>query len=125
MYRGVDERQYEEVVAQYAPHGIWHRQGKALSGRDAIMAAMNARTPTQVTRHVLSNFVVTALASDRAMLACYLHTYVHDSGQVQERPIAIRSATRLLLVAASMVVSEGRWRIEELRTRPEFDFRND
>ena len=125
MYRGVDERKYEDCAAQFAPDGVWHRQGKALAGRAAIIAALNARTLTQVTRHVLSNFVVSANQEGQAQVDCYLHTYVHDSGQQETRPIVIDSPTRLLLVSAGMVNWQGQWRIAQLKTRPEFAFRTD
>lgn len=123
MYGGVDERRYDEVAAQYAPAGVWHRQGKALAGRDAILAALNARTSTQMTRHLLTNFTVNASGPGAARLSCYLNTYVHDSGTEEARPVAMRSPTRFLIVDASLVLVDGRWLIAEIRTRPEFDFR--
>ena len=122
LYFYLDESRFADLAALFAADGVWHRQGKALSGAAQIMAAMQARSATQVTRHVITNLFVTVSANGAAEAVGYLIAYVHDSGQADPKPIAMRYPARLFVMNTRfLVASDGCW-IAEHKTRPEFEF---
>lgn len=54
FYLCLDTRDYEGLIALFAPDGVWHRQGRALSGAAEMRTALEARSATFEIRHVLT-----------------------------------------------------------------------
>jgi len=44
FFNEFDAWRYREMVNLFAPDGVWHRQGRALKGPDAILAALEQRS---------------------------------------------------------------------------------
>jgi crotonobetainyl-CoA:carnitine CoA-transferase CaiB-like acyl-CoA transferase len=89
-----------------------HRQGRALRGADAILAALGQRSTTQTVRHVVTNVEVTALDADTAKSLLYVTAYQHDTGEPAPAPPVIRSPS--LAVPGELVRTEDGWRISSL-----------
>ena len=51
--RALDAGDFEAVAATMAEDGVWFRQGERLEGRAAVVAALNKRGPSVLTRHLI------------------------------------------------------------------------
>lgn len=122
FYLCLDESRFDDLVALFAPDGVWHRLGEALEGRAAIMAAMQERSKTLVTRHAMSNPLGVASAEGRMELASYLTVYAHDSGEAAPLPLSIESPRRFFVGRTRFVQDGSAWLIAEHRLTPVFEF---
>lgn len=118
----LDEFRYRELVDSMVPEGTWHRQGKVLRGRDAVLAALEERPPTMRIRHVITNFLVTAATDDVAEAVAYMTAYRHDDGRDLPMPRTIAGPFRVLLVKTRFHRQQGRWLIAEQAATSEFEF---
>lgn len=65
-YSLMDHGKYPETVALFASDGVWVRGGKPFTGQDAILASLNERSPEDISRHLVTNVVVTQSGPDEA-----------------------------------------------------------
>lgn len=117
-----DQWRYEEMAELFAPEGVWHRLGKALQGRAAIMSALNARSRTQTVRHVVSNVQVDVTDAASAEFLLYITAYIHDTGSRPLEPPKIRSPYLLLVVPGALVKIGEDWKIARMTMNREFEF---
>lgn len=122
FFNAFDAFRYEEMAAMFAPDGVWHRQGKALQGRPAILGALNERLTTQTVRHVITNIDVTVLDADRARFLFYLTAYADDGVAPRGEPPIIAAPFLLLTVPGSYIRIDGRWKIAEMTMNRTFLF---
>lgn len=115
FFSHLDERRYEELAAIFLPGGRWLRQGQWLEGRDAILAAMKARSATMRVRHVISNVIVTARSADEADVQAYMTAY----RRLENQPPALFSIN---LVGNVFRRQAGRWMLAEQQLVREFEF---
>ena len=71
FYHHLDRREYTDLASLVAENGVWMRQGKAVTGPNAVVSALAAASPDRKTRHMLSNVVVNLLDSGRAARVAY------------------------------------------------------
>jgi len=58
-----DRREYDEVLAMFAPDAVYEVRGRALHGHDDIRAALDARSGPELTvRHLVTNLHVHTIA---------------------------------------------------------------
>lgn len=124
FYDAFDAWDYDGMAALFCEDGVWHRAGKALAGRAALVAEMRRRSTTQVIRHVVTNLIVDAQDADHAQARLYLTAYRHDGGEPRQVPAPLHGPDLLLLVSATLVRQADGWRIREKTTRREFELRN-
>ena len=86
-----DQWRYEDMADLFAEDGVWRRQGRALAGRAAILAALAERSTTQRVRHVVTNLQIDVVDPDTAASLLYVTAYRHDSGAKQTEPPRIRA----------------------------------
>ena len=122
FFNEFDAWRYREMVKLFAPDGVWHRQGRALRGTDAILAVLEQRSTTQTVRHVVTNVQVTVLDADTAKSLLYVTAYQHDTGEHAIAPPVIRSPSLLLEVPGELVRTEDGWRISSLTMTRVFEF---
>lgn len=122
FYDHFDRWNYEEMVALFMPDGVWHRAGKVLAGRAAIVEELQKRSTTQKVRHVLTNLLVNVHDAAHADAQCYLTVYRHDSGTKSEMPVTVRSPDLFLVVTASLMATDEGWRISKQVMKREFEF---
>jgi hypothetical protein len=122
FFNEFDAWRYQDMVKLFTPDGVWHRQGKALVGADAILSALEERSITQTVRHVVTNIQVTALDEDTAESLLYVTAYQHDTGETATAAPVIRSPSLLLTVPGKLVRTEEGWRISSLTMTRVFVF---
>lgn len=77
----VDAHEADEVAAVFAADGVWHHQGQAYRGRDAIRGAVieRARTsPSLISRHHYGNVLIRVRDETRAEGRAYYTVYRHE-----------------------------------------------
>jgi hypothetical protein len=117
-----DQWRYADMVELFAADGVWHRQGKALHGRAAILAALSARSTTQRVRHVVTNLQIDVVSRDAASSLLYVTAYMYDSGERQSAPAKVRAPYLVLTAPGRLVRTEDGWRIACLEMIREFEF---
>lgn len=125
MFNFLDESKYEQLVALFAPNGTLYRQGELLVGHDQILLAMSKRSPTQRTRHVISNAFIESQSQDVTRLVAYMTVYRFDDGVLHKGPVEISRPFRMSVVRASMRQTGGVWKIVEMTFTTEFEFVSD
>ncbi len=81
LFHSLDEHRDRDSVMMFAPHGVWVRQGVALSGREQIAGALAQRPKTTRFQHVISNQVLESDDGNGFVLSFYLTLYKHDGGE--------------------------------------------
>jgi hypothetical protein len=117
-----DQWRYEDMADLFAEDGVWHRQGRALAGRAAILAALAERSTTQRVRHVVTNLQIDVVDPDTAASLLYVTAYRHDSGAKQTEPPRIRAPYLLLVVPGRLRRTEAGWKIARMEMNREFQF---
>ena len=121
FFNAFDAWRYDDMVAAFAPQGVWHRAGKALTG-GAILEALDARSRTQTVRHVVSNIQVDVVDAEAADFVLYVTAYMHDSGTKATKPPKISSPYLLLVVPGRLIRLGGDWKIASMHMNREFEF---
>lgn len=80
FFNRLDGRDYDGLVALLAPDGVWHRRGQPLQGREAVMAAMRARSETLLINHLVSNLEVAVVSASEATARSIVTVY-NDPGK--------------------------------------------
>lgn len=74
-----DTRDWDGLVALYAPDGVVHRpSGERLAGRAAMLASYSAGSPSRRTRHVCSNWTFVLDGPDHAHGTTSVVVYAWD-----------------------------------------------
>jgi ketosteroid isomerase-like protein len=116
--RALDAGDFEAVAATMAEDGVWFRQGERLEGRAAVVAALNKRGPSVLTRHLITNIVIDEAGADRAISHCTVLVFRDESGTPQ--PVALVSPRTVSDYEDRFVRREGRWQIAERRSTSVF-----
>ena len=117
-----DQWRYDDMAELFTPDGVWHRAGKALDSRAAILEALNARSRTQTVRHVVTNVQIDVVDADHAEALLYITAYMHDSGVKVLTPPKIRAPYLVLVVPGWLVRVSGAWKIASMSMNREFEF---
>ena len=70
----------------FAPDGTWHRMGTDLTGREAILAALNERPADRITLHLFSNLRLLDHDADSATYTYGLIVHVTRTEDGSPRP---------------------------------------
>lgn len=120
FYDAFDSWDYAGMVALCTEDVIWHRAGKVLKGRTAIVTELQRRPAAQTIRHLVSNLLVDVRADDQADARFYLTVFRHEVAELRPAPAPMQLPA-LLLVVTARLVHEGRgWLIAEQTMRREF-----
>ena len=112
MGHHLDSGRFEEFVDHFTADAEWHRRGKQLKGREAILAQLHKRSPTLILRHVFTNFVVNVHDMDHAHCQAYMLGFRYDSGEVSSTPPPFRDANRALWIYHDdLVRTEAGWKV--------------
>lgn len=118
----LDERRYDDLVALFTENGVWNRQGERLQGHASIRRALDARSPTQRIRHVLTNVFVAGRSDGLVTLKAYMTAYRHDDGTPTVEPPRIAGPLRMSLLSTTFEQAGDGWLIAEQTLTPEFEF---
>ena len=61
FYHHLDRREHGQLAALMAGDGVWMRQGKAVTGPQAVLESLAAASPDRMTRHLLCNVIIELL----------------------------------------------------------------
>ena len=65
-YSLMDRGHYDETSALFTDDAVWVRGGKPVVGRVAILASLNQPPETDVSRHLVTNVMVSVSSDDEA-----------------------------------------------------------
>lgn len=111
FYLALDAGEYEALVAQMLPDGVWVRQGKTLEGRHAVLAALAQREPGVITTHLVQNLVVDQLDDDTATASMYVMVLRHEGDQPHRTTVPMPPIRAVQLVRDKLVRTSNGWRI--------------
>ena len=114
FFYALDLRDFEALADVMADGGVWHRQGKALSGRGAILAALAERGPDVRTAHVVTNFQVIELAAHTARARFYLTGWRYDGPFDEATPSPMEVPFSVGLYDCHLKRERSTWVIESL-----------
>lgn len=115
LYYALDRSDYPGASRCFVPDGIWERSGSALHGHEQILASLNKRPATLLTRHYVSNFLVLEQSGSSAKVAFNLAVYRSDKGEAPALPVAGTVPAMLAEVECELTCSEqGDWLIQRL-----------
>jgi hypothetical protein len=106
-----DTRQYEKLVNLFTPDGVWHRLGEALAGHEMLRTAMEARPLDAMSRHVITNVLVTVIDADHAESISYKSIYRNEEGELLEKPVPLNGPKWVSVYADSFLRTDEGWRI--------------
>jgi hypothetical protein len=73
------------------PDGVWHRQGAALSGAEAVAAALARRSPIMRIHHLLTNAFAMCARREGAEVTPYMMMVRHEPGRPLDGPAALEN----------------------------------
>jgi hypothetical protein len=112
-YSLMDQGRYEETSALFTDDAVWVRGGKPVAGRAAILAALHQRPETDVSRHLVTNVMVSIASDHKATgTACFvpLRGAKREDGTVATPPI-----TNVGDLAFQFRLEPDGWRIAHLQ----------
>lgn len=111
FFGAIDQHRYEDVAALMAKDGVWHRQGKVLAGRDAVLEAMRQRNTAMATAHLVTNLIIERSAGGATLT-------FHGVGLGYEgpkgRPYPIVGPAQIARYVADCVQEDGAWKIAKM-----------
>ena len=123
FYYGLDRADYAIVMAQVAPDCRWERGGVLLHGRQQIEESLRKRSPTQVARHIVSNFTLLAQSAETAATAYCLAVHLYDCGSPASLPVPGSTPFLLADVTCELALqTDDAWRIRRLDIQRTFSY---
>lgn len=114
FFRHLDDRQYDALAALIAPHGVWRRQGKLLTGPEQARAALANRSATMRIAHLITNLACEQLDAERCAMRGYMLVVRHDPGAAVTGPLPLKGVESIRDLQVQLVCHEGKWLISEL-----------
>jgi hypothetical protein len=120
FYQDLDNHEYGRLSEAFAADGVWLRQGKQLQGPQAVLAELEKRPPTMVTRHVISNQTVDIIDEHNMRSQYYITLYYSDTGEAPENPVKFSGPTCLFTYYDELQLIGTDWRIVRKWSRKDF-----
>ncbi len=115
FYRDLDENRYQDLANRFAPDGVWHRQGKVLAGRQAVLDALASRSTTQRIHHLIVNLLADQLDDGRCLMRAYMLVVRHDSGKALQGPAPLTGIENIRTLHMELAYIDGAWLIRQMR----------
>ncbi|WP_251864464.1 nuclear transport factor 2 family protein [Achromobacter sp. Marseille-Q4962] len=115
FYRDLDENRYEDLAGRLSPDGVWHRQGKALAGRRAVLDALALRSRTQRIHHLIVNLMADRQGDGRCVMRAYMLVVRHDSGAPLQGPAPLAGIENIRTLHIELACVDGQWLINDMR----------
>lgn len=116
FFRHLDDSDYEALAGLL--DGEWHRQGKVLASRDAVLEALAGRSATRRIHHLLTNICGEVRDDGSVDLTAYMMVVQHDAGQPLDGPAPFAGFSNIRTVRARAAAMAGGWRVTWLRSDP-------
>jgi hypothetical protein len=115
FYRHLDDRDSASLAALMLPDGVWHRQGAALTGEAATIAALGRRSPTMRIHHLLTNAFAVPTGPDTAEATAYMLVIRHEPGSPLDSPAPLAGIENIRTIRAALRHTAQDWRVAQLR----------
>jgi len=112
-YSLMDQGRYEETAALFTDDAVWVRGGKPVTGRVAILAALQQRPASDLSRHIITNILVT-LSSDKEGTATATFMPLRGARR-EDGSVAMPPITNVGDLAYRFYRSVEGWRIAHLQ----------
>jgi len=122
FYACLDDNRYADLVALTTDDVRWLRQGEALRGHAAVLAALEQRPTSFVTRHVITNAYAVRAHGDDIELAALMTAYRGRLDAAGSLPVTIDRPYRLSRLTARFRLANGAWKIADQEGIPTFEF---
>lgn len=109
FFRSLDRRDHAACCQCFEEDGAWERAGDVLKGRAAIDEALQRRTATRRTVHMVSNVSVELLSPASARVNFILTAYEGDVGTEKADPAARLAGIRDCV--DELTLTQDGWRI--------------
>lgn len=117
-YSLMDQGRYEASADLFADDATWVRGGTPVTGKPAILAALHKRSPDDLSRHLITNVVVTRTGPDTAeATACFAP---YRGRRAEAGPAPLGELDMVGDLAYRFVRVAGEWRIAHLQPSPVF-----
>jgi hypothetical protein len=115
FFRDLDDSDYDRLVSRMTADGVWHRQGKVLNGRDAVLQALAARSKTMRIHHLISNLFADTVGDDRCVMRGYMLVVRHDAGRPLQGPAPLAGIENIRTTHVELARVDGAWLIARMR----------
>lgn len=127
FYACLDDNRYAELVALTTDDVRWLRQGEELRGHAAVLAALERRPTSFITRHVITNAHTLRRGpggehGDDIELAALMTTYRGRLDAAASLPVTIDRPFRLARLTVRCRRTNGAWKIADQEGIPTFEF---
>ena len=120
FFRYLDDQQYDELAALFAPEGVWHRAGKALRGPNGVREAMAQRPAGFTTRHIITNIVIDATSSNHVHASYYMTVFMHEGAERATKQVPLELPLHVSVFDQTFIRSGSGWLIQGLSGLPTF-----
>jgi hypothetical protein len=115
FFRDLDDNAYDSMVNRMTPDCVWHRQGKVLNGRDAVLQALSVRSKTMRIHHLISNLFADQAEDTRCAMRGYMLVVRHEPGRLLEGPAPLTGIENIRTTHVELVRVNGAWLIARMR----------
>lgn len=115
FFRDLDDNAYDSLVSRMSPAAVWHRQGKVLHGREAVLQALAGRSRTMRIHHLISNLFADRAEDDRCVMRGYMLVVRHDAGAPLEGAAPLSGIENIRTTHVELTCMEGAWLIDRMR----------
>lgn len=116
FFRHLDERNYDGMADLLS--GTWHRQGKVLDSRAALLEALGQRSPTVRIAHLLTNCCGTPAEDGTVAVMAYMLVVRHDGDTAAQGPAPLEGIANIRTLRATVANGPDGWRIAYLKSDP-------
>jgi ketosteroid isomerase-like protein len=117
-YSWMDLGDYPAVAELFSDEATWVRGGTPVKGKSAILAALQKRSPADVTRHLITNVVVSVRDGDTAdATACFMPL---RGARAAVGPAPMPKFDTVGDVTFKFRREDGAWKITNLQPTPVF-----
>lgn len=118
FWNSIDDRDFDTMIAQFAPGGVWIRRGVELAAPDEVLRSMTVeRSATLVTRHVVSNLDLRLAGDDAIDATSVVTVYRHDGGTLPDGPAPLAPPAAVIVVDDRLVRTAEGWGIARKSSR--------
>lgn len=111
FFRFLDDRDYEGLTSMLAEESEWHRQGKVLRGKQATLAALQARSPTMRIHHLLTNVLTHSAGDGEITVSAYMSVVRHEPGAAMTGASPLKGIESIRTIRARLRDTPQGWRI--------------
>jgi SnoaL-like domain len=113
VYSLYDEHQYEQMLSLYADDVRFGSSMRMVEGRDQVAALIAKRPQTVLTRHIITNLVVTLTGPESASATATLIGYRNEGAFPSQGPVPLDGAPAIADCRFSFRKVRSVWLISE------------